>query len=325
MPGEYAWTDMTYLLHRAHVSWRYYVHAGLEPDCADDDALTCSEPHQDATTPGIWNPLPWFATVYEDHQLGNIVPTDNFFDAARAGRLPAVSWLIPDDADSEHPPSSIRAGQRYVTSVIDAAMRSPDWPHTAIFLAWDDWGGFYDHVRPPRIDENGFGLRVPGIVISPYARHGYVDHELASFDSFNRFIEDDFLHGERLDPVTDGRWDPRPDARDGLAQVSTLLHAFDFHQRPRAPRPLPLRPRPGRPAHLTVSAGPAAPRGHRVVVRMRCNDRCEVRASGAGRGRAVLPSGRWRSVTFARRRGDRVRLRVDGRLGPRRHLRRTLV
>jgi phospholipase C len=328
VPGEYAWTDLTYLLHRAHVSWRYYVHAGRQPDCTDDEALTCHAPRQSATTPGIWNPLPWFATVYEDHQLGDIVPTDNFFAAARAGRLPAVSWVIPDDAHSEHPPASIRAGQRYVTSVIDAAMRSPDWPHTAIFLAWDDWGGFYDHVRPPRIDREGYGLRVPGIIISPYARHGVVDHEVASFDSFNRFIEDDFLHGERLDPATDGRPDPRPDARDARAGLSSLLGAFDFHQRPRPPQPLPLHPRPGRAAHLQVRAGRAQARGRDVVVAMRCNDRCQVLASGAARGRASLPSGRWWTVRLtrvSRRPGAVVRLRVDGRLGPRRRLHRPVA
>ena len=65
------------------------------------------------------------------------------------------------------------AGQAYVTSLINAIMQGPNWNSTAIFLAWDDWGGFYDHVVPPRVDQNGYGLRVPGLVISPYARAGF--------------------------------------------------------------------------------------------------------------------------------------------------------
>jgi phospholipase C len=78
-----------------------------------------------------------------------------------------------------------------VTAVVNAAMRSPDWDSTAIFLAWDDWGGFYDHVVPPRVDQNGYALRVPAIVISPYARKGHIDHQTLSSDAYLKFIEDD--------------------------------------------------------------------------------------------------------------------------------------
>ena len=101
-------------------------------------------------------------------------------------------------------------GQAYVTALINAAMKSPDWNSTAIFLTWDDWGGFYDHVVPPAVDQNGYGLRVPGLVISPYARRGYIDHQTLSSDAYLKFIEDDFLGGARLNPTTDGRPDPRP-------------------------------------------------------------------------------------------------------------------
>jgi len=121
-------------------------------------------------------------------------------------------------------------------------MRGPDWRSTAIFLTWDDWGGFYDHVVPPRVDENGYGLRVPGIVISPYAKHGYVDHQTLSFDAYAKFIEDDFLGGQRLDPSTDGRPDPRPDVRENVAVLGDLRADFDFSQRPRPPHPLPVHP-----------------------------------------------------------------------------------
>jgi phospholipase C len=238
---DYAWTDLTYLLHRHRVSWRYYVFRGAQPDCADD-RMVCKPISQNAKTPGIWNPLPWFDTVRHDHQLANIAPMKSFFAAARQGMLPAVSWVTPSNRVSEHPPSLVTAGQTFVTSVVNAVMRSRDWDSTAIFLAWDDWGGFYDHVAPPRVDVNGFGLRVPALVISPYARRGFVDHQTASLDAYARFIEDDFLHGARLDPNTDGRPDPRPDVRENLAQTGNLALDFDFHQKPRPPLLLPLHP-----------------------------------------------------------------------------------
>ena len=107
---------------------------------------------------------------------------------------------MPEREVSEHPPSLITDGQAYVTTLINSIMRSPCWDSTAIFLSWDDWGGFYDHVVPPEVDENGYGLRVPGLVISPYARAGYIDHQQLSHDAYLKFIEDDFLEGERLNP-----------------------------------------------------------------------------------------------------------------------------
>jgi phospholipase C len=137
----------------------------------------------------------------------------------------------------------VTRGQTYVTSVINAVMRSRDWRSTAIFLAWDDWGGFYDHVVPPVVDHNGFGIRVPSLLISPYARRGFVDHRTASLDAIVKFIEDDFLGGQRLDPKTDGRPDPRPWVRDATPQIGDLKHDFDFRQRPRPPLFLPLHPR----------------------------------------------------------------------------------
>jgi len=238
---DYAWTDLTYLLHKHHVSWRYYVFAGGEPDC-ETGAMVCAALRQRAKTPGIWNPLPWFDTVRDDHQLSDVTSISHFFRAARHGRLPAVSWVTPNNHVSEHPPSLVTNGQAYVTSLINAVMRGPDWSSTAIFLAWDDWGGFYDHVAPPRVDENGFGLRVPALVISPYARRGFIDHQTASFDAYAKFIEDDFLGGSRLDPATDGRADPRPDVRESMPQVGDLALDFDFHQKPLPPLILPLHP-----------------------------------------------------------------------------------
>ena len=240
---SYAWTDLTYLLHKHHVSWRYYVFKGKEPDCRDDGNILCHAPQQSAKTPGIWNPLPWFTTVRRDRQLQNVTSVSNFFRAARRGRLPAVSWVIPNDRVSEHPPARVSAGQAWVTQVVNAVMRSPNWKSTAIFVTWDDWGGFYDHVTPPIVDKNGYGLRVPGLVISPYARRGFIDHQILSFDAYLKFVEDRFLGGERLNPMTDGRPDLRPTVREDVRILGNLVRDFNFRQQPRPP--LTLDPWPG--------------------------------------------------------------------------------
>ncbi|HZO96680.1 MAG TPA: alkaline phosphatase family protein [Gaiellaceae bacterium] len=238
---DYAWTDLTWLLHRAGVSWRYYVFPGAEPDCADGD-MFCRAVPQRARTPGIWNPLPWFDTVRADGQLRDVAPVSAFFAAARNGTLPSVSWIVPAQKVSEHPPALVTAGQAWVTSLVDALMRSPEWSSTAIFLTWDDWGGFYDHVPPPHVDGQGYGLRVPALLISPWARHGYVDHQVLSFDAYLKFIEDDFLGGRRLDPRTDGRPDPRPVVREEVRGLGDLARDFDFSQHPQPPKLLPLHP-----------------------------------------------------------------------------------
>jgi len=242
---DYAWTDLTYLLHKNNVPWGYYVVAGNEPDCQNDAAVSCAPVKQDAKTPGIWNPLPFFDTVRQDGQEGNIQSVENFYGQAKSGTLPAVSWVVPSGAVSEHPPGATSAGQAYVTSLVNAVMSGPDWDSTAVFLSWDDWGGFYDHVVPPKVDENGYGLRVPAMVISPYARKGFIDHQTLSFDAYAKFIEDDFLGGQRLDPTTDGRPDPRPDVRENASQLGDITAAFDFNQPPRPPMTLPVHPPPG--------------------------------------------------------------------------------
>ncbi len=242
---HYAWTDMTYLLHQQNVSWGYYVFQGSEPDCENDSSMTCSPVQQGPTTPGIWNPLPSFTDVTQDGQLANIQSLSSFFTAAKNGTLPAVSWIDPNGTVSEHPPALVSAGQTYVTGLINALMQSPDWDSTAVFLSWDDWGGFYDHVVPPVVDRAGYGIRVPAIVISPYARQGVIDHQTLSHDAYNKFIEDDFLGGARLDPATDGRPDPRPDVRENNPILGNLAFDFDFTQTPRPPLILPVHPAPG--------------------------------------------------------------------------------
>jgi len=239
---DLAWTDITWLLYADHVSWRYYVQKGTQPDCENDAAETCASVAQSARTPGIWNPLPLFGDVHSDDQLDNVQGLKKYFADAKAGTLPAVSWITPSQPDSEHPPASVHQGQAYVTSIINAAMKSPDWDSTAIFLSWDDWGGFYDNVVPPAVDQDGYGLRVPGLVISPYAKKGYIDHQVLSSDAYLKFIEDDFLQSARLNPKTDGRPDPRPDVREDEPQLGNLESEFDFSQKPLAPLLLPTNP-----------------------------------------------------------------------------------
>ena len=242
---HYAWTDITYLLHRAHVRWGYYVFKGTEPDCENDASMSCAPVQQGPQTPGIWNPLPSFTDVTTDKQTGNVQSLSQFFTAVRNGSLPAVSWIVPNQRVSEHPTSRVSTGQAYVTGLVNAIMHSRDWKSTAIFLSWDDWGGFYDHVVPPYVDGQGFGLRVPGIVISPYARRGFIDHQILSHDAYTKFIEDDFLNGQRLNPRTDGRPDPRPDIREANPLLGNLALDFNFFQRPRPPLILPVHPPPG--------------------------------------------------------------------------------
>jgi phospholipase C len=284
---DYAWTDLTYLMHRRHVSWSYYVFAGNEPDCEDDEAVACAPVGMNAKTPGIWNPLPYFDDVREDGELSHIQSLNSFYSAAHAGVLPAVSWVIPNAKVSEHPPARVSAGQAYVTSVINAVMRSPDWWSTAIFLSWDDWGGFYDHVVPPRVDVNGYGLRVPALVISPYARAGYIDSQTLSHDAYLKFIEDDFLGGERLNPATDRRPDGRPDVRESSPVLGDLASDFDFSQPPVPPFLLPTHPlawslpsafRLGLPS-MPLSQTPRFHRGA-IVATATCSVRCTLTTRG---------------------------------------------
>ena len=259
--ATYAWTDVTYLLHKAGVSWRYYVFAGNEPDCEDDEALTCAPVTQGPKTPGIWNPLVDFTDVTEDDQQEDVQSLNGFYSAVRdqsSCGLPSVAWVIPNEGVSEHPPALISKGQAYVTTLINSIMRSSCWGSTAIFLSWDDWGGFYDHVVPPDIDQNGYGLRVPGLVISPYAKAGYVDHQQLSHDAYLKFIEDDFIDGQRLNPATDARPDSRPDVREEAPGLGNLAEDFDFNQPPRPPLLLPPEPAPG-PASCPPGSVPSAP------------------------------------------------------------------
>jgi phospholipase C len=233
-PTPYAWTDITYLLDRHHVSWRVYL---------DHGAQGLGDPSVLHGVPRIWNVLPGFGDVIHRGGDRNIVDLADYFAATASGRLPSASWILPDWADSEHPTSLVTTGQSYVTSLVNAAMSGPEWNSTAIFVTWDDWGGFYDHLVPPVVDGYGLGIRVPGLLISPYARRGYIDHQVLSYDSYLKFIEDDFLGGARLDPKTDGRPDRRPTVREDAPQLGDIDREFDFSQPPRPPMILPVKPK----------------------------------------------------------------------------------
>lgn len=156
---------------------------------------------------------------------------ENFFEDVAAGTLPNVAWLNSGflrngAAKSGHPPASLCAGENYAVEVLNAVMSGPQWPTTALFLFWDDWGGFYDHVEPPVVEtwNDGtpfrYGQRVPCIVISPYAKPGYISHSLHSHVSLLRFTETIF----GLKPLTN---------RD--AQASDMLDCFNFEQSPTLP------------------------------------------------------------------------------------------
>ena len=235
--AAYAWTDITYLLTGAGVSWGYYV----------DDRTCLSPPACPANyklgTDASRNPLPGFTDVVQAGTRSNVQGQSAFLAAAADGTLPSVSWIMPGVKDAEHPNhGTYRTGMAHVTQLVNAAMQGPDWNSTAIFVAWDDWGGFYDHVQPPAVDASGYGIRVPLIVISPYAKKGYVDHQTLSLDAFLKLIEDRFLGSARLDPAADGRWDPRPTVRENVSILGDLANDFDFTQPPRPPYILNPRP-----------------------------------------------------------------------------------
>jgi phospholipase C len=173
-----------------------------------------------------WNPVSAFASVINHPAWQkNILDTYLFTLDVKAGRLANVTWIMPrDELMSEHPPQNVTSGQKWTVSIVNSIMESKFWNSTAIFVTWDDYGGWYDHVPPPQVDRYGYGFRVPCLIISPFARHGYIDHTQADHTSTLKFIETIF----GLKSLS---------TRD--AQAANLMEAFDFNLLPRAPLVLP--------------------------------------------------------------------------------------
>jgi phospholipase C len=145
---------------------------------------------------------------------------EQYYRDAAQGTLPAVSFIAPAGS-SEHPPGRIQAGQAFIRAIVTELMRSKLWNSSAFMWSYDDWGGWYDHVKPPQVDAYGYGFRVPALLVSPWARHGYIDSTQLDFTSMLKFIEQNW----GLAPLA---------ARD--AKANSIAGAFDFSQgRARAP------------------------------------------------------------------------------------------
>lgn len=185
-------------MEAAGVSWKYYAPSQGEPGY-------------------IWSTLDGIKHIrFSPLWNQKVVPDKQFAEDARHGRLPAVSWLVTGDA-SEHPPRSTCLGENWTVNQLNALMEGPDWPSTAVFVTWDDFGGFYDHVPPPVLDKYALGPRVPLLIISPYAKKGTITHTQYEFSSFLALVEKRF----HLAPLT---------GRD--RQANDMLDSFDFNQEP---------------------------------------------------------------------------------------------
>jgi phospholipase C len=196
-------------LQAGGVSWKYYAAGPKDPGY-------------------IWSTYDAIHHIRDSSAwIRHVVPNTLFARQARAGFLPSVTWLTPTFNESEHPPSSACEGENWTVQQINAIMHGPAWKSTAIFLTWDDFGGFYDHVPPPDLDVYGLGPRVPLLIISPYAKAGYISHTQYEFASVLKFIEERFNL-------------PALGPRDRAA--NDMTDSFNFSQKPL--RPLILHTRP---------------------------------------------------------------------------------
>jgi phospholipase C len=208
-------------LEERGVSWKFYVQ-NYDPEIT---YRTLSQVSGNRASQVIWVPLLNIGRFLDDPKLAShIVDLNQYFVDLENGTLPEVAYIAPSGA-SEHPPGSIRSGQKFVKSLIQALMRSDSWDSSAFLLLYDDWGGWYDHVAPAQVDENGYGMRVPALLISSYARRGHIDSTVLDFTSVLKFIEEN--------------WDIKPlAARD--AKAKSFMSAFDFSMSPREPAFIPF-------------------------------------------------------------------------------------
>lgn len=219
----FSFPSMVNLFVQSNISWKYYIETQPMPP-GQKASLYYPNPKEFS----IWNPLVAFGKVRNDPALmAHLVSQDEYFKDLQQGTLPQASWLIPDMQDSEHPPEPIAQGMWYVTKLINALMQSRYYASTVIFLTWDDYGGFYDHVPPRQLDAFGYGPRVPLLIISPYAKANYITNQTGDFTSMLRFMEERWGLGHLT--VRDGR-------------ASDLHDAFDFNQAPLPPLIIPIPP-----------------------------------------------------------------------------------
>jgi phospholipase C len=200
-------------LQAAGISWKFYVQ-NYKPE------VTFRTPgNGDEGSQIVWVPPLDYNRFLDNPELhGRIVDMSQYYKDLNDGTLPAVSFMVPSGA-SEHPPGSIQAGEQFVRTLINSLMRSSAWSSSAFMWTYDDWGGWYDHVKPPKVDKYGYGFRSPALLVSPYAKKGHVDHTTLDFTSELKFIETN--------------WGVRPlAARDAAA--NNITSAFDFGSPPRA-------------------------------------------------------------------------------------------
>jgi len=168
----------------------------------------------------FWNALNGIAGVYHTDlwRDDTIRPVDRIVKDVQQDRLPSVTWVTPRFELSDHPPESTCFAQNWLADLTNAVMQSDGWEHTAMFVTWDEWGGLYDHVPPPEVDDIGLGFRVPTLVVSPYARKGYVDDAEAEFSTPLKFIEDNW---------------GLPYLTSRIERTHNFEHVFDFALNPR--------------------------------------------------------------------------------------------
>ena len=196
------------------ISWKFYVQ-NYEPKL---NYRTIAQFPGNRASQVIWVPLLNFDRFIDDPTLAShIVDINQYYDDLKNGTLPSVSFLVPS-GPSEHPPSNILSGQRFVRTLIQSLMQANYWNNSAFVWAYDDWGGWYDHVPPPQVDDQGYGFRVPALLVSPYAKQGAIDHTLLDYTSILKFIEDNW-------GVTS------LSKRD--TNANSITSAFDFQQTPR--------------------------------------------------------------------------------------------
>ncbi len=202
-------------LEESGVSWKFYVQ-NYDPDIT----FRSRGGRGDRGSQVVWVPLLAYDRYLDDPQLfSHIVDLSEYYRDLEQGTLPAVSYIVPSGS-SEHPPGSIQAGQRFVRTLINSLMRNEAWGSSAFIWTYDDWGGWYDHVRPPVVDDFGYGFRVPALLVSPYAKRGFVDNTVHDYTSIMKLIEQNW----GLDAVAE---------RD--ANANSLIDALDFSQPARAP------------------------------------------------------------------------------------------